>query len=60
MTPATLLFLRSLCDRVTLNVSDPDFRTNCHQMIAVLDELDKEIADAGNTSRLDTSHTGDP
>ena len=43
MTPATLRFLRDLCDRVTLAVADPEFKTYAAAMIAALDELDREI-----------------
>ena len=48
MTPETLAFLRTILDNLTLPVNDPSFRENALAMIKLLDELDKEIADAGN------------
>jgi hypothetical protein len=44
MTPATLRFLRSLTDRITLQTSDPDWWQSAQQIAAAQDELDKEIA----------------
>lgn len=51
MTTETLIFLRGLLDRVTLQVADPNFRADAESIIAALAELDKEIADANDPSR---------
>jgi hypothetical protein len=44
MTIETLIFLRELTNKLTLQTSDPEFRTFAYQVIAAQDELDKEIA----------------
>jgi uncharacterized protein YdcH (DUF465 family) len=46
MTKETLTFLRDLTNKVTLQASDPQFRTFALQLIAAQDELDKEITEA--------------
>jgi hypothetical protein len=48
MTYETLLFVRNVLTQLSLRVAEPDFRTTALSMIAALDELDKEIANADN------------
>jgi hypothetical protein len=43
MTLPTLLFIRQVLNALSLNVSDPDFRSNALSMVTALDELDAEI-----------------
>jgi hypothetical protein len=43
MTLETLIFLRDLTNKVTLQTADPEFRAYALQIIQAQDELDKEI-----------------
>jgi hypothetical protein len=45
MTYETLVFLRELLGKLSLNVSDPEFRTNATHVMQALDELDEAIAE---------------
>lgn len=51
MTPATLAFLRTVLDRIQLNVSDPDFTPTALRIIAAIEELDEEISRASDAPR---------
>ena len=57
MTYETLLFLRALCNKVSIPVADPEFRYLATQMLNALNELDKEIADASDLNGRDLPHT---
>jgi len=48
MTHETLTFLRHIIGQFSLKVGEPDFRTTALALITALDELDKEIANAGD------------
>jgi len=52
MTLETLIFLRDICNRISIPVADPDFRKMSLSMISALDELDKEINEASISSSL--------
>jgi hypothetical protein len=45
MSLETLLFLRELLGKLSLNVSDPEFRTNATHIVQALDELDDAISE---------------
>lgn len=47
MTPASIVFLRQVLAQYSIPVND-SFRIIATQMITLLDELDKEEADAGH------------
>jgi hypothetical protein len=53
MTYDTLVFIRNVLCQLSLKVGEPDFRTTAPKMIDALDELDKEIANAGTSSGCD-------
>jgi hypothetical protein len=48
MTYDTLVFVRNVLGQLSLKVGEADFRTTAPMMIQALDELDKEIANAGH------------
>jgi hypothetical protein len=59
LTPATLTFLRALLDRVTLQVSDPNFRRDALSTITAIEELDEAILCQQRSSTL-SSESGQP
>lgn len=48
MTYETLVFLRNVLSQLSLRVAEPDFPTTAISVIRAIEELDKEIADAGD------------
>jgi len=48
VTYETLVFIRNVINQFSIKVGEPDFRTTAASLITALDELDKEIANAGN------------
>jgi hypothetical protein len=52
MTHPTLIFLRALLDRVTLQVSDPNFTRDALAIITAIEELDEAIQCQQRSSTL--------